>query len=385
MADGRLTALQAALAGIGGGVTSAQKYGETRRLEAERKRMFDEERARQARLDERQRELDRISMLDKGYMTPEAQGAAKRTGGAAVLRAALTGARDQAAIDQGLSAAAPQQTTTFGGQQYTRETPFAKAAREASRALYEEQEKKKRERADQQAERVRGRLEKQYGDEQRVQSLMATGEYTEPQARAEVFGGSEAYKPLTRFQREDVALRRRQLGIAEQRLKRAGEEAAGDASEVDNYYDDIKNTLQDFMPKPAGVDKEGKPKFEEPKEKFQAKGLFTALAASDWTRWAASEEGQRYVELVSSISNAYAVAKEGRGASNADKQAYLNEVLIKPGQFGNLKLMNDKWNRLQQRIEFLRNKEKQGLGNRQAAGTAGKRGSALDELEDEGI
>jgi hypothetical protein len=182
-----MTALRAALGGVGG-------YYEGVSAEREAKRL--EEQQRQAL--ERQRELDRIGMLDKGYMTPEEAGTAKRTGGAAVLRAALTGARDQSAIDQGLSAAAPQQTTTFGGQQYTRETPFAKAAREASRALYEEQEKKKRERADQQAERVRGRLEKQYGDEQRVQALMATGDYTEAQARAEVFGGSTAYRPMTR-------------------------------------------------------------------------------------------------------------------------------------------------------------------------------------------
>jgi hypothetical protein len=204
-----MTALRAALGGVGGYYEGVSAEREARRLE------------------ERQRELDRIGMLDKGYMTPEQAGAAKRTGGAAVLRAALMGARDQAAIDQGLSAAAPQQTTTFGGQQYTRETPFSKAAREASRALYEEQEKKKRERADLQQERVRARLEKQYGDEQRVQALMATGEYTEPQARAEVFGGSEAYKPMSQQERDASAR-------GWEALRQAAEKKDEDRGEVAN-------------------------------------------------------------------------------------------------------------------------------------------------------
>jgi hypothetical protein len=202
-----MTALRVALGGVAGYGQDVAIRRERERLEAERAR----ELARQEAADVRQRELDRIGMLDKGYMTPEAQGAAKRTGGAAVLRAALTGARDQATIDQGLSAAAPQQTTTFGGQQYTRETPFAKAAREASRALYEEQQKEQR-----------TRREKQTAIDEQVKALVATGDYTEAQARAAVVGGVGAYAPLTKAQRADFALRGRQIALAERNAAQGG-------------------------------------------------------------------------------------------------------------------------------------------------------------------
>jgi hypothetical protein len=136
-----MTALRAALGGVAG-------YGQDVAARREREKVETE----MARQQERQAAMDRLAMRREGYMTPEEAGAAKKTGGAAVLRAALTGARDQVAIDQGLSAAAPQQAETFGGKTYTRESPFAAAAREADRALYQEREKEKRKQAAKQAE-----------------------------------------------------------------------------------------------------------------------------------------------------------------------------------------------------------------------------------------
>jgi hypothetical protein len=197
-----MTALRAALGGVGG-------YYEGVGAEREAKRL--EEQQRQAL--ERQRELDRIGMLREGFTTPEAQGAAKQTGGAAVLRAALTGARDQSAIDQGLSAAAPQQTATLGGQTFTRETPFSKAAREASRALYEEQQKKERE-----------RTESQQAFSQRVQELVAAG-MTPQQATAFARTGSAAFAPLSAADKARQSLDERRFGLEARRVALAEQQA----------------------------------------------------------------------------------------------------------------------------------------------------------------
>jgi uncharacterized protein with NRDE domain len=77
------------------------------------------------------------------------------------------------------------------------------------------------------------------------------------------------------------------------------------------------------------------------------------------------------------------VAKEGRGASNADKESYLNAVMVRPGEFNNYNLMYDKWVRLQSYISFLESKDKKGISNRKSAGTAGV--SPLEELENMGM
>jgi hypothetical protein len=57
--------------------------------------------------------------------------------------------------------------------------------------------------------------------------------------------------------------------------------------------------------------------------------------------------------------------------------------MVRPGEFKNYKLMDDKWKRLQSYINFLESKEKKGVSNRTTAGTAG--GSALEELENMGM
>lgn len=340
MADGRLTALQAALAGIGGGVTSAQKYGETRRLEAERKRMFDEERARQARLDERQRELDRIGLLREGYMTPEAQDAAKRTGGAAVLRAALMGARDQAAIDQGLSAAAPQQTTTFGGQQYTRETPFAKAAREASRALYEEQEKKKRE-----------RLEKQGEFERNVQSAMSAYNMKRPQAEEYVRTGKSPFLPMSQQERDASA-----RGWADINLRRKEQPGGGYAMPGQDFTQDLA-MIKDYLP--TVDEKTGA--LVPPKQKLTGgkmlavqrggpggtlPGQITALGYTMAGGDLSAE--QKYNTIAEGIATAYAIQEQrGRNVSDRDIMNRISQVVVQPNEVGNIEVQKLKGDRLQ--------------------------------------
>jgi hypothetical protein len=200
-----MTALRAALGGVAG-------YGQDVAARREREKLD----AEMARQQERQAAMDQVMLQDKGYLSMGQQERAKQTGGAAVLRAALMGARDQGAIDQGLSAAAPQQTLTLGGQQFTRESPVAAAARAASRSVYEKQQEDKRTKA-----------EKQSTIDEQVKALMATGDYTEAQARAAVVGGVGAYTPLTKAQRADIALRGRQISLAERQAAMAGQPSAG--------------------------------------------------------------------------------------------------------------------------------------------------------------
>lgn len=195
-----MTALRAALGGVAG-------YGQDVAARREREKLD----AEMARQQERQAAMDQVMLQDKGYLSMGQQERAKQTGGAAVLRAALMGARDQGAIDQGLSAAAPQQTLTLGGQQFTRESPVAAAARAASRSMYEKQQEEQRTKA-----------EKQSAIDEQVKALMATGDYTEAQARAAVVGGVGAYTPLTKAQRADIALRGRQIALAERNAAQGG-------------------------------------------------------------------------------------------------------------------------------------------------------------------
>jgi hypothetical protein len=164
--------------------------------------------AEMARQQERQAAMDQVILQDKGYLSMGQQERAKQTGGAAVLRAALMGARDQGAIDQGLSAAAPQQTLTLGGQQFTRESPVAAAARAASRSMYEKQQEEQRTKA-----------ERQTAEDEQVKAFVAAGA-TEQQARAAVRGGAkygDLFMSPAERSREKIALA--QLGIDREKAK----------------------------------------------------------------------------------------------------------------------------------------------------------------------
>ena len=221
-----MTALRAALGGVAG-------YGQDVAARREREKLD----AEMARQQERQAAMDQVMLQDKGYLSMGQQERAKQTGGAAVLRAALMGARDQGAIDQGLSAAAPQQTLTLGGQQFTRESPVAAAARAASRSMYEKQQEDKRTKA-----------EKQSTIDEQVKALMATGDYTEAQARAAVVGGVGAYTPLTKAQRADIALRGRQISLAERQAAMAGQQGAGGQAPSRKAGATDKMSLQATLP-----------------------------------------------------------------------------------------------------------------------------------------
>lgn len=192
-------------------------------------------------------------------------------------------------------------------------------------------------------------------------------------------------RPMSPEDRQRLEIARGNLKVAQDRLKMDQGAKQNAVADVQNFYDAERKTIAEFMPTPY-TDKNGVTRYKKPtvdltEERYIGSGNLM-LAKSDWTNWAASENAQRYASSVKRISDSYAVAKEGRGASNADKESYLNAVMVRPGEFDNYRLMNEKWTRLQSYINFLESKDKKGVSNRQTAGTAG--GSALDDLENMG-
>jgi hypothetical protein len=194
-------------------------------------------------------------------------------------------------------------------------------------------------------------------------------------------------KPMSEYEsaslanaRANISIARRNAAVNEGRLKISKGNAQEATEEVQNFYDNERQIISEFMPTKV-VDKDGKVQYKAPEVRPTAPSMMATK--SDWTNWFASEDAQRYASSVKRISDSFAVAKEGRGASNADKESYLNAVMVRPGEFKNYKLMDDKWKRLQSYINFLESKEKKNVSNRTTAGTAG--GSALEELENMGM
>ena len=137
MALGALTALQAAFAGLGGGIEGAQMY-----------RQREEARKRQLAADARQEVMDEIMLRDKRFRPAEELAAARQPTGEALSRAlssatammrpgSAPGATmqpgDIGRIAQGQALSGPQETFTFGGRQFTREPEEAFQARTEER------------------------------------------------------------------------------------------------------------------------------------------------------------------------------------------------------------------------------------------------------------
>ena len=231
-----MTALRAALGGVGG-------YYEGVSAEREAKRL--EEQQRQAL--ERQRELDRIGMLDKGYMTPEEAGAERGAGGAALSRALASasgmlagrpgpafgqalGAGDGTAIVRGMGQVGPQQRATLGGQTFVRAEPESARMRAQELAAG-------RERMGEERKQAQARTEKQTAEDEQVKAFVAAGA-TEQQARAAVRGGAK-YGDLFMSPAERDASAR-----GWRALQQAAERQAATASGDGGTRSEVANGLQ---------------------------------------------------------------------------------------------------------------------------------------------
>lgn len=199
------TALRAALGGVAGGLKGLGAMREEQRLLAQQ----EEARKRQAMLDERQSAMDRVGLLNQGFMTgEEIAGERQRTGsalsralssatsmmapGAAAAPSLQEGDLRRVATAPGMES--PQQRVTLGGVSYQREAPFAKAAREAEQELA-------RTRMAGEAEQARQRQTQ----EQQINAAMRAYNMTREQAADYVRTGKSTFLPMTPAERDTSA------------------------------------------------------------------------------------------------------------------------------------------------------------------------------------
>lgn len=226
------TALRAALGGIAGGLRGLGAMREEQRLLAQQ----EEARKRQLAADARQAAMDQVGLFNQGFMTGEETAGERQRTGAALSRA-LSSATAMMAPGAGMGGAmpslqpgdvrrtaaapgleSPQQRVTLGGVSYQRESPFAKAAREA------EQEVNRARMADEATQATQRQTR-----EQQKRALVGMG-LSEDQAEAALSMGAK-YSDIaeTPADRQRRLIDERRLGLEARRLSLAERAAGGGA------------------------------------------------------------------------------------------------------------------------------------------------------------
>jgi hypothetical protein len=388
-----MTALRAALGGVAG-------YGQDVAARRERERLDAEMRRQQ----ERQAAMDRVAMRREGYMTPEEAGAERMAGGTALSRALASasgmmarsgapafgpglGAGDGTDIVRGMGQLGPQQRETVGGQAFVRESPVAAALRTQELAF-------NRERMGEERKQEQARAEKQAAGEERVRALMATGDYTEAQARAEVFGGSTAYRPMTRAERDASARGWRAL------QDKQPPKTPTPAEEIDKRLPvGARNSIADYNAAIYAVDEARKLVQKSPEAFGWKQSVFAKLGTPG------REIRERAFEKGKSAEYQRARAQLQAALMKTRKTYFGTQVTRLEKESGNEQFPSgsESPQRILEMLDVLAgNAENLRRGvyeannaadlyrplmvtPQKAAETAGKRGSALDELEDEGI
>jgi len=345
-----MTALRAALGGVGG-------YYEGVSAEREAKRL--EEQQRQAL--ERQRELDRIGMLDKGYMTPEEAGAERGAGGAALSRALASasgmlagrpgpafgqalGAGDGTAIVRGMGQVGPQQRATLGGQTFVRAEPESARMRAQELAAG-------RERMGEERKQAQARTEKQGEFERNVQSAMSAYNMKRPQAEEYVRTGKSPFLPMSQQERDASA-----RGWADINLRRKEQPGGGYAMPGQDFTQDLA-MIKDYLP--TVDEKTGA--LVPPKQKLTGgkmlavqrggpggtlPGQMTALGYTMAGGDLSAE--QKYNTIAEGIATAYAIQEQrGRNVSDRDIMNRISQVVVQPNEVGNIEVQKLKGDRLQ--------------------------------------
>lgn len=226
MARGRgMTALRAALGGASGVFQGLGEMREARRLQDE-----------QARALERQGAMDRLSLLNQGFMpADEVMGERQKTG-AALSRAlsAATGmiAPGGAGMGAGLQAGdlrrvteapgmeAPQQRVTLGGTTFQRESPTSAALRRAEQEFGRERMAKEQQAA-----------EAAKAQEANVTAAMRAYNLTREQAQEYVRTGKsplvDAQRPMTAAEKDAAARGWAEINLRREAAKTAGAGAGG--------------------------------------------------------------------------------------------------------------------------------------------------------------
>jgi hypothetical protein len=330
-----MTALRAALGGVGG-------YYEGVSAEREAKRL--EEQQRQAL--ERQRELDRIGMLDKGYMTPEEAGAERQAGGAALSRALASasgmlagrgapafgqgiGAGDGTAIVRGMGQVGPQQRATLGGQTFVRESPVAAAMRTQELAAG-------RERMGEERKQAQARTEKQQQFEADKRALVAAGETPERAEAALRMDAKYGDLFMSPAQKADAALRARQVALAERQATTTGDSAKKAAAlaafqstlpSLNTANERLQQMTPNYIKSLSGLKVMAAAKAPLLANKDD---IFSFIGAS-LTNMASDPKAREYASFVRSVTDAVARASEVGVLTNQDIARYQGQILFMAG------------------------------------------------------
>jgi len=317
---GVMTALQAALAGIGG---AAGGYVQ---MEERKRKQKQEEDARK-----RQEMLDVVGLQERGFMSPEqlAQQQMKgaQTTGSVVQNAFLSAMNPRAGVlppptaqDVGIASQAlatagrtPQRIVTAGGTELVRaETPFQR--------------------------------EERLGVLEREQKRMQTMEEREYQRSRDA--DNRAFEremlrlrnQLTPYQRQQLALDKRKLDIMEKE-KDAKKNEAAPGTRTSFAPEDV-DFLRQLAPKVEMVN--NRRVYKPADQSLDALGV--RFAQSNITNILAGANEQRYAAIAGAIADAEARRSEKGVLTNQDIQRYRDQVLIRP--MDKIETQYDKFRRL---------------------------------------
>ena len=317
---GVMTALQAALAGIGGAAGGYVQMEETKR----KRQLEDEARKRQEM-------RDIVELGDRDFVTGEQlakqQEQGRRTTGSVVQNALLSAlspragmlppptAQDVGTASEALATAgrAPQRIVTAGGQEMFRaETPFQ---REERRDLLTQERKRMETMGEREYQRSRD------ADNRAFEKEML-----------------RLRNQLTPYQRQQLALDKRKLDIMEQEKEAKKNEAAPTTSA--SFAPEDVDFLRQFAPKVEVVN--NRRVYKPANQSIDALGV--RCAQSDITNVLAGANEQRYAAIAGAISDAQARRSEKGVLTNQDIQRYRDQVLIRP--MDKIETQYDKFRRL---------------------------------------
>jgi hypothetical protein len=372
---GVLTAIQAALAGLGGGIEGAQQYRETER----KRKLEDAALKRQAEQDALSMALNRANLAQQGWMTQPAFEDKRRQAGLGVGSAiasalnmagggpAITPQGDLGAAAEGVLTRQPAGAIDFGGTKMVLpETAVTRQRREVQSALYQAEKKTEQER------------QRQAQEDQNM-AMLYQQSYTRPDGKplsvAETMAAVRAKKtplemgfvnrPMTDAEQQRLGIDRERLKIERERAARESVGGVGSSASgvpQQDFSADLE-TIKDFLPTTdpktgkllAPVRKLSGAKTLAVQEGGPTGSFLGKVSLLSGSKLGADfGEEQTYNSIAQGIATAFAIAEQrGRNVSDKDVANRISQVVVQPAEVGNLEIQKIKGDRLRKWAEAV--------------------------------
>lgn len=365
---GMMTALQAALAGVAGGIEGRVQQ---QTAEEERSRVA-AALARQQQQDEESRQVRLGELMSQGFepvadvrrKQQDAVGAAGSLIGSALNAASGNAALPmpsesaQASLAGGYAGAQPSRTINFGGRELSlRETQSERQERLSRVAASMSRAEKEQEKLERSAEAQRMASEKKAARDSQIQTYMDVG-----YSRKDATMLTDNSTAMTAMRGQDISAANARRGeqLARERFefdKGAKPSAAkGVPDRFSGDYTDALNKIADFLPttdpktgtlvppkRPLSGTKTFLVQEGSPERGFA--GRLALLGASKMG--VKTSEEQLYNTLAKEVATAYAMKEQqGRNVSNADLINRVSQISMQPNEVGNLEIQKVKGDRL---------------------------------------